>query len=138
MSPTTYLVQIGQIHQLLLFILCSAIHTDTPGRVDKSAVLRSLQSSGESYDTARETLKHVSVDASGKVELEDFVEVRVEAIKHGAQFHVLHSSMSNCGRKPSQASQPRQEKSPCRDLMLMSVTPSTRMSVQSSRIISTW
>ncbi|KAJ3875777.1 calponin homology domain-containing protein [Lentinula edodes] len=56
----------------------NAIHTDTPGRVDKSAVLRSLQASGESYDTARETLKHVSVDASGKVELEDFVELNVK------------------------------------------------------------
>ncbi|KAI6010141.1 calponin homology domain-containing protein [Pisolithus marmoratus] len=52
-----------------------AIHTDTPGRVDKSSVLQALQNSGESYDQARETLKHVSVDASGKVELEDWVEV---------------------------------------------------------------
>jgi len=39
-------------------------------------VLQALQSRGESYDRARETLKHVSVDASGKVELEDWVEVR--------------------------------------------------------------
>jgi len=54
----------------------SAISTDTPGRIDKTAVLQALQSSGESYDQARETLKHVSVDASGKVELEDWVEVR--------------------------------------------------------------
>ena len=54
----------------------SAISTDTPGRVDKTQVLHALQSSGESYDRARETLKHVSVDASGKVELEDWVEVR--------------------------------------------------------------
>lgn len=54
----------------------SALHTDTPGRVDKSAVLQALQSSGQSYDVARETLKHVSVDASGKVELDDWVEVR--------------------------------------------------------------
>lgn len=56
--------------------LHSAISTDSPGRVDKSAVLHALQSSGESYDQARETLKGVSVDASGKVELEDWVEVR--------------------------------------------------------------
>lgn len=55
---------------------CSAISTDTPGRVDKSAVLQTLQASGESYDNARETLKQVSVDSSGKLELEDFVEVR--------------------------------------------------------------
>ena len=43
--------------------------------MDKAKVLRSLQSSGANYDLARETLKHVSVDASGKVELEDWVEV---------------------------------------------------------------
>ena len=53
----------------------SAIDTNEPGRVDKAKVLRSLQSSGANYDLARETLKHVSVDASGKVELEDWVEV---------------------------------------------------------------
>ncbi|TFK41743.1 calponin homology domain-containing protein [Crucibulum laeve] len=56
----------------------NALHTDTPGRVDKSAVLHALQSSGESYDLARETLKHVSVDASGKVELDDWVELNVK------------------------------------------------------------
>jgi len=55
--------------------LYSAIDTNEPGRVDKSKVLRSIQSSGANYDLARETLKHVSVDASGKVELEDWVEV---------------------------------------------------------------
>jgi hypothetical protein len=53
----------------------SALHTDVPGRVDKATVLQALQTRGESYDRARETLKHVSVDASGKVELEDWVEV---------------------------------------------------------------
>lgn len=54
----------------------SAIDTDTPGRVSKTAVINSLRASGDaSYDRARETLKGVSVDASGKVELEDWVEV---------------------------------------------------------------
>ncbi|KAI9568082.1 calponin homology domain-containing protein [Boletus coccyginus] len=56
----------------------NAISTDTPGRVDKSAVLQALQHSGESYDQARETLKSVSVDASGKVELEDWVELNAK------------------------------------------------------------
>ncbi|KAG6877902.1 hypothetical protein C0992_009095 [Termitomyces sp. T32_za158] len=56
----------------------NAISTDTPGRVDKSSVLHALQNSGESYDQARETLKSVSVDASGKVELEDWVELNVK------------------------------------------------------------
>lgn len=58
----------------------SAISTNTPGRIDKSAVLQALQNTGESYDKARETLKHVSVDASGKVELEDWVEVRTSSM----------------------------------------------------------
>ncbi|KAG0697897.1 calponin homology domain-containing protein [Suillus ampliporus] len=56
----------------------NAISTNTPGRIDKSAVLQAIQNSGESYDQARETLKHVSVDASGKVELEDWVELNVK------------------------------------------------------------
>jgi plastin-1 len=43
-------------------------------------VLQALQANGESYDRARETLKHVSVDASGKVELEDWVEVRLQSL----------------------------------------------------------
>ncbi|KAF7349338.1 hypothetical protein MSAN_01723400 [Mycena sanguinolenta] len=56
----------------------NAIQTDSPGRVDKGAVLQTLQSTGASYDLARETLKQVSVDASGKVELEDWVELNVK------------------------------------------------------------
>ena len=44
--------------------------------MDKAQALQALQSSGQSYDAARETLKHVQVDASGKLELEDWVEVR--------------------------------------------------------------
>lgn len=62
--------RLNQIH--------STLHTDSPGRVDKSTVLRAIQSTGQSYDVARETLKHVSVDASGKVELEDWVEVGIK------------------------------------------------------------
>lgn len=57
----------------------SAISTETPGRVDKAAAITALQNSGESYDRVRETLKSVSVDASGKVELEDWVEVSLYA-----------------------------------------------------------
>ncbi|KAH9896637.1 fimbrin [Cubamyces lactineus] len=60
----------------------NAISTDTPGRVDKQRVLQSLQAAGESYDNAREVLKHVSVDSSGKVELEDWVELNVKLRAH--------------------------------------------------------
>ena len=54
----------------------SSIDTNTPGRVDKAAAISAIQARGESYDMARETLKDVSVDSSGKLELEDWVEVR--------------------------------------------------------------
>ena len=57
-------------------LFVSAIDTNTPGRIDKADALNELQVHGQSYDVARETLKNVSVDASGKVELEDWVEVR--------------------------------------------------------------
>ena len=67
---TTFRLNLNSIH--------SSLHTDSPGRVDKSTVLQAIQSTGQSYDVARETLKHVSVDASGKVELEDWVEVGLE------------------------------------------------------------
>ncbi|EJT99170.1 hypothetical protein DACRYDRAFT_23790 [Dacryopinax primogenitus] len=61
----------------------NAIDTDTPGRVDQSTVLNTVQASGEaSYDDARETLKTVSVDASGKVELEDWVELMTKLRSH--------------------------------------------------------
>ena len=75
-----------QVRRFMILVVCttststltsihSSLHSDTPGRVDKSTVLQAIQSTGQSYDVARETLKHVSVDASGKVELEDWVEV---------------------------------------------------------------
>ncbi|EGO03365.1 hypothetical protein SERLA73DRAFT_174829 [Serpula lacrymans var. lacrymans S7.3] len=76
----------------------NAIDTETPGRIDKSAVLQSLQSSGESYDRARETLKHVSVDASGKVELEDWVELNVKMRTQS------HTTTSKAGKVTVQGS----------------------------------
>lgn len=39
-------------------------------------MISALEKSGEaSYDRVRETLKHVSVDASGKLEVDDYVDV---------------------------------------------------------------
>lgn len=52
------------------------LDTDGIGSISKSNAISALQSSGEgSYDQVREVLKGVSVDASGKVELEDWVEL---------------------------------------------------------------
>ncbi|KAI8985017.1 fimbrin [Trametes punicea] len=70
--------EVSQDEMLDLINRFNAIQTDTPGRVDKQRVLQSLQAAGESYDNAREVLKHVSVDSSGKVELEDWVELNVK------------------------------------------------------------
>ncbi|KAI0795467.1 fimbrin [Abortiporus biennis] len=70
--------EVSQDEMFNLINKFNSISTDTPGRVDKAAVLQTLKSGGESYDRARETLKHVSVDASGKVELEDWVELNVK------------------------------------------------------------
>jgi plastin-1 len=57
---------------------------DEKGAVDKSVVISALQSSGEAtYDQARETLKSVSIDSSGKVELEDWVQLNA-LLKEGS------------------------------------------------------
>jgi plastin-1 len=59
----------------------SAIDTATPGRVPKAEVIAAIQATGAaSYDQVRETLKEVEVDASGKVELEDWVDVWVSDV----------------------------------------------------------
>ncbi|KAH8083317.1 fimbrin [Cristinia sonorae] len=67
----------------------NSISTETPGRIDKAEVLRALATTGESYDRARETLKQVSVDASGKVELEDWVELNVKLRSQQTQASIL-------------------------------------------------
>ncbi|RPD65216.1 fimbrin [Lentinus tigrinus ALCF2SS1-7] len=70
--------EVSQDEMMDLITRFNNISTDTAGRVDKQRVLQSLQSSGESYDRAREVLKQVSVDSSGKVELDDWVELNVK------------------------------------------------------------
>lgn len=51
-----------------------AIDLEDKGWVEKKDVINSVSKQGEySYDETRETLKHVDVDASGHVELDDYV-----------------------------------------------------------------
>lgn len=53
-----------------------AIDLDEKGWVEKKDVINSVSQKGEfTYDQARETLKQVDVDASGHVELEDYVQL---------------------------------------------------------------
>lgn len=72
-----------------LIVSASSIDLDSTGRIPKSTVLTSLSSgSGSSaagkytYDQVRETLKTVSLDASGNVELDDFVDL-VSKLREG-------------------------------------------------------
>lgn len=58
---------VNQFHQ---------IDVQDKGSLDKATVLSHLtQSQGTSYDTARLALQRTSIDASGKVELEDWVQL---------------------------------------------------------------
>ncbi|KAK9351133.1 calponin homology domain-containing protein [Lipomyces doorenjongii] len=61
------------------------IDIDDKGYVDKQTIVKAVQESGEnaSYDQIRETLKDVGVDASGRVELDDYVEL-ISKIRSGA------------------------------------------------------
>lgn len=53
-----------------------AIDLDEKGWVEKKDAINSVSQKGEfSYDQARETLKQVDVDASGHVELDDYVQL---------------------------------------------------------------
>ncbi|ODV87659.1 hypothetical protein CANARDRAFT_25904 [[Candida] arabinofermentans NRRL YB-2248] len=55
------------------------IDLDDKGWVDKKDVIESVSQEGKgSYDDVREALKQVSVDASGHVELEDYVELHAK------------------------------------------------------------
>lgn len=52
------------------------IDIDGRGSVEKQDVVKAVQDQGEAtYDQARETLKEVNLDSSGRVELDDYVDV---------------------------------------------------------------
>ncbi|KAJ1302036.1 hypothetical protein OPQ81_000871 [Rhizoctonia solani] len=68
-----------QVKQEEMFDLINKFNTldvEGTGAITKADAISALQNSGEgTYDQVREVLKGVSVDASGKVELEDWVEL---------------------------------------------------------------
>lgn len=71
-----------------------AIDLDDKGWVEKQEALEAVSKSGEStYDTARETLKQVNVDASGHVELDDYVEL-IAKLKEYSAGNVPETSFS--------------------------------------------
>ena len=68
------MISICCVAELILF---SKIDLDGKGYVDQSTVISAVQKDGEgqNYDEIRATLRQVNIDASGRVELEDYVEV---------------------------------------------------------------
>lgn len=69
--------QLGQEGVLALVNQFNQIDLDGTGRLPQRAVIDALSKSSPdySYDDVRETLKHVNLDASGNVELDDFVDL---------------------------------------------------------------
>lgn len=72
------------------------IDLEDKGFIDKQVAIEKVSESGEaSYDIVRETLKQVSVDSSGRVELDDYVEL-VAKLRESKQ-HAPSSAPSNAG-----------------------------------------
>jgi plastin-1 len=64
------------MHSLLHSNVLRKIDIDGKGYVDQPTVIGAVQKDeGQSYDQIRATLKECHIDASGRVELEDYVEV---------------------------------------------------------------
>ncbi|EDO18221.1 hypothetical protein Kpol_543p51 [Vanderwaltozyma polyspora DSM 70294] len=71
-----------------------AIDIDDKGWVEKQQALEAVSKSGDAtYDEARETLKQVNVDASGHVELDDYVELMAK-LKESSSGPVPQTSFS--------------------------------------------
>ncbi|KAG0654149.1 Fimbrin, actin-bundling protein [Maudiozyma exigua] len=86
-----------------------AIDIDDKGFVEKQEALEAVSNSGEaSYDEARETLKHVDVDASGRVELDDYVALvaRLKENKAGAVPQTSFSVENTTVQMPTSPGKP--------------------------------
>ncbi|KAH3682120.1 hypothetical protein WICPIJ_006923 [Wickerhamomyces pijperi] len=71
------------------------IDLEDNGFIDKQVAIEKVSESGEaSYDVVRETLKQVSVDSSGRVELDDYVEL-IAKLREGKQQAPSSSSSSS-------------------------------------------
>jgi plastin-1 len=56
--------------------LLRQIDVEDKGSLDKATVIHAIEQSGQAtYDQAREALKSTSIDSSGKVEIEDWVQL---------------------------------------------------------------
>ncbi|EKD03637.1 fimbrin [Trichosporon asahii var. asahii CBS 8904] len=67
------------------------IDVDDKGSLDKSEAIAAVQQSGDAdYDTARETMKSVNIDASGRLEVEDWVQLH-SLLRQNKQHPVLEA-----------------------------------------------
>ncbi|KAI5950281.1 SAC6 [Candida jiufengensis] len=86
-----------------------SIDLDDKGWVEKKDVINSISKQGQfSYDQTRETLKHVDVDASGHVELDDYVEL-IAKLKESNNGDDENDNNNNYSQQQSQQSQSKQE-----------------------------
>lgn len=77
------------------------IDLDDKGWAEKTQVINSISQQGEfTYDQARETLKQVDVDASGHVELDDYVEFisKLKSFKDGQSPSIDPGLVSPVGK----------------------------------------
>ncbi|KAH3679293.1 hypothetical protein WICMUC_001117 [Wickerhamomyces mucosus] len=74
------------------------IDLEDKGYVEKQVVIEKISESGEgSYDDVRQTLKQVSVDSSGRVELDDYVEL-IAKLRENKQQSVSTSTSASTSR----------------------------------------
>lgn len=94
-------------------ILTTNRQLDVEGKgVAQQDIIKSLQNEA-TYDQVRETLKDVSVDASGRVEVEDYVDVRPRLSFFSLLTFQSSFQSSKRVKTPTQVSYKR-EKSPSR------------------------
>jgi plastin-1 len=86
------------------------IDLEDNGYVDKQTIIKAVSDSGEgSYDEIRNTLKQVNVDASGRVEMDDYVELIAKLRENrasgtGSTTTATASSTLNVPGSPGQTS----------------------------------
>lgn len=99
-SHNVFLQRSTQEEMMGLISQFRGIDVEERGSVDKQSVMKAVQDSREAnYDQVRETLKEVNLDSSGRVELEDYVDVS-RGVKH---MHGVHWLTTFCGAAVGQA-----------------------------------
>jgi plastin-1 len=68
---------------LLISVFPSRFDIDGRGQIDQKDLVKVIQEIGEgqSYDQIRATIKTVDINATGKVEVDEFLEVRSQACR---------------------------------------------------------